>query len=171
MGWVILRVGGTILSAFSGASLLAVDAWGIYPDKSLSVYAFIAFVVFVIFVGWGWGRAEKQLHDIKRIEKYLKQLADLREEGVNLRNRGWERISIGEENVWWGKVEQWKFKVIESMNRIHPADGKIWATLGNVEMRTFSGIGSNRAEMQLRLSMVTQWFGRLESYINERTKR
>lgn len=167
MKGVDVRVGRVILGALFSASLLAVAVWGIYPDKPLYVYALIAFV---IFFGWGWGRAEIQIHNIKRIEKYLNQLAELRAEGVKLRNKGFEVISIEEEDDWWTKVVQWKSQVVESMNRINTADGKNWATLGTVKMQTFDGIGSNRYETQRMLSMVTQWFEKLESYVNERTK-
>ena len=109
--------------------------------------------------------ATKTQHQLALVE-----LAQLRTEGVRLRNEGWYHTPKEKDDEWWQDVERWLQTVGNIMACIHPADSDNWRTLGNVLMRGW-GIGINRPEMDRRLSMLTQWFERLEVYINERTRQ
>ena len=169
-----MEIGRSVIGAYldiAGAKLVA--EWPI----PLWVWLTLALIGLIIGPFFAYHRLHQeyvglrsQLDDKEWRNQVLRQLADLREKGVRLRNEGCSVVPTNQEDAWWQKVEMWREDVAKEMGLIHPADPVNWVTLGNVEMLRFDGISYSRFEMRRKLSMLTQWFTRLEDYINERTK-
>lgn len=65
--FLVLRVGGALVSGASAATFFALDVWEVAPSAPWSALALVAFIFFAGFVAWGWGATEIRLHRRPRI--------------------------------------------------------------------------------------------------------
>jgi hypothetical protein len=153
---------------FSNAILQSLEKIVGIPEAEMitrlsEVSAPLIAVVVVIFVLYRF--VQREFAGDLKVEDIRLRLADLRTEGVGLRNASQSlRVGIPE---WIAKCEDWTARVIQTINEISPADAEWFKTLDAVPDPRFPLRGSFHPEQLKRYREHDFYLWKLEKLIKK----
>lgn len=102
-------------------------------------------------------------------QRALLELAQLRTEGVEIRNRGSRGLSDEDRLRWYEEVDAWERQVLRTAERLSPIEAESLRTLDTFEVRPYAELDDPRAIH--RVSMLSATLQRLDLLIQRQLSK
>ena len=157
-----------ILSAFSLVIHFIIKFW---LEKDIPIEYWIILVVVGIILAQAWSYykiAGRQIPGDK-IEQYLENISELREEGVNeLQNVNINTIRTAEDfEKFQTEFVEWRGRLISEIKKVSPSQASIFQVLGTYQPVTMNGYEGNvKKELTKMLGIITEYTKRIKEFVD-----